>query len=175
MKLPRRQFLHLAAGAAALPAVALIAWAQAYPSRPVRLLVGFPAGGSAEYLKNGGNGVEAYKAACPKKVTYGSAAACATRLLKNAKIRDRLKELQAAAAEEAKITIEGQIAKLQKLITKAEATGQLSAAVSAVVAQSKLAGIWVEQSDSRNLNVKYVISDRPKTSAEWAKRFCGED
>ena len=46
MKLPRRrQFLHLAAGAAALPAVSRFAWAQAYPSRPVRLLVGFPAGG----------------------------------------------------------------------------------------------------------------------------------
>ena len=43
MKLPRRrQFLHLAAGAAALPAVSRIAWAQAYPSRPVRLIVGFP-------------------------------------------------------------------------------------------------------------------------------------
>ena len=37
MKLPRRQFLHLAAGAAALPAVSRIAWAQAYPSRPVRI------------------------------------------------------------------------------------------------------------------------------------------
>ena len=43
MKLPRRrQFLHLAAGAAALPAVSRIARAQAYPSRPVRLIVGFP-------------------------------------------------------------------------------------------------------------------------------------
>src|SRR5215475_7166987 len=47
MKLPRRNFLHLAAGAAALPVVSPIAWAQAYPSRPVRLIVGFPAGGSA--------------------------------------------------------------------------------------------------------------------------------
>ena len=37
MKLPRRQFLHLAAGAAALPAVSRFAWAQAYPSRPVRI------------------------------------------------------------------------------------------------------------------------------------------
>src|SRR5437016_13137197 len=47
MKLPRRQFLHLAAGAAALPAVSQIARAQAYPSRPVRIIHGFaPNGGS---------------------------------------------------------------------------------------------------------------------------------
>ena len=46
MKLPhRRQFLHLAAGAAVLPAVSRFARAQAYPSRPVRLIAGFPAGG----------------------------------------------------------------------------------------------------------------------------------
>ena len=47
MKLPqRRQFLHLAAGAAALPAVSRIARAQAYPTRPVRIIVGYPPGGS---------------------------------------------------------------------------------------------------------------------------------
>jgi tripartite-type tricarboxylate transporter receptor subunit TctC len=47
MKLPRRRFLHLAAGAAAVPAASRFAWAQAYPSRPVRWIVGFtPAGGN---------------------------------------------------------------------------------------------------------------------------------
>jgi tripartite-type tricarboxylate transporter receptor subunit TctC len=50
MKLPRRQFLHLAAGAAALPAVSHIAWAQAYPSRQVRIVVGFPAGGTSDIV-----------------------------------------------------------------------------------------------------------------------------
>jgi tripartite-type tricarboxylate transporter receptor subunit TctC len=45
MKLPRRKFLHLAAGAAALPAVPRVANAQAYPTRPVRLIVPAPAGG----------------------------------------------------------------------------------------------------------------------------------
>jgi tripartite-type tricarboxylate transporter receptor subunit TctC len=50
MKLPRRQFLHLAAGAAALPAVSRIASAQTYPSRPVRLIEGFGAGSAPDVL-----------------------------------------------------------------------------------------------------------------------------
>jgi len=48
MKLPRRKFLHLAAGAAAWPVVSRVARAQAYPTRPVRIVVGFPAGQSGD-------------------------------------------------------------------------------------------------------------------------------
>jgi tripartite-type tricarboxylate transporter receptor subunit TctC len=50
MKLPRRQFLHLAAGVAALPAMSRFAWAQAYPAQPVRIIVGFGAGGVSDIL-----------------------------------------------------------------------------------------------------------------------------
>ena len=50
MKLPRRIFLHLAAGVAVLPAVSSIATAQAYPTRPVRIIVGFAAGGPNDIL-----------------------------------------------------------------------------------------------------------------------------
>ena len=47
MKLPRRNFLHLAAGGVAVPAVSRFAWAQTYPTRPVRIIVGFaPVGGT---------------------------------------------------------------------------------------------------------------------------------
>jgi tripartite-type tricarboxylate transporter receptor subunit TctC len=50
MKFPRRRFLHLAAGAAALPAASRFAWAQTYPTRPVRLISGFAAGGTNDLL-----------------------------------------------------------------------------------------------------------------------------
>src|SRR5262244_2728107 len=50
MKLPRRNFLHLAAGAAALPVVSRVARAQAYPSRPVRVIVGFTAGSASDIV-----------------------------------------------------------------------------------------------------------------------------
>src|SRR6202007_1025022 len=48
LKLPRRQFLHLTAGAAALPLAARVAQAQAYPTRAVRMIVGFAAGGPTD-------------------------------------------------------------------------------------------------------------------------------
>src|SRR5258708_12446649 len=48
MKLPRRQFLHLAVGAAALPAVSRIAGAQTYPSHPITMVVPYPAGGPTD-------------------------------------------------------------------------------------------------------------------------------
>jgi len=50
MKLPRRTFLHLAAGAAALPAISRFAWAQAYPTRSVRIIVPFPAGQATDTI-----------------------------------------------------------------------------------------------------------------------------
>jgi tripartite-type tricarboxylate transporter receptor subunit TctC len=50
MELPRRQFLRLASGTAALPAVSRFAWAQAYPTRPVHVIVGFTAGNNIDIV-----------------------------------------------------------------------------------------------------------------------------
>src|SRR5262249_61460215 len=50
MNLPRRRFLHLAAGAAALPAISRMSWAQAHPARPLTLIVFVPAGGTPDII-----------------------------------------------------------------------------------------------------------------------------
>ena len=71
MKRLRRQFLHLAGAAAALPAVSRMGWAQGYPARPVRFVVSFPAGGPNQHPRaaDGAMAVRAAGLACPWLIT----------------------------------------------------------------------------------------------------------
>ncbi len=50
MKFSRRQFVHLAAGTAALPIASSVAWSESYPTHPVRIIVGFAAGSTTDIL-----------------------------------------------------------------------------------------------------------------------------
>jgi tripartite-type tricarboxylate transporter receptor subunit TctC len=50
MNFSRRRFLHASAGAVAVPTMSGVTWAQAYPNRPVRVLVGYPAGGVSDII-----------------------------------------------------------------------------------------------------------------------------
>ena len=64
LKFPRRQFLQLAAGAAALPFATHVARPQSYPTRPVRVIVGFPAGGGQDIAARSEDGPTVFQYAC---------------------------------------------------------------------------------------------------------------
>jgi hypothetical protein len=97
------------------------------------------------------------------------ASAAANRLLTSVKIMARVSELQARVAEKHEITVESMIDEFNEIVGKASAKEQYSAAVAALTAKAKLAGLWVDRAE--NLNGNCAISDKPLSEQEWVEKF----
>jgi hypothetical protein len=80
----------------------------------------------------------------------------------------RISELQTQVAEKHQITVEVMIERLERAAANATADKQHGAVVSALTAQAKLAGLWVDRAE--NINGNYAISDKPLTEQEWVEK-----
>ena len=104
----------------------------------------------------------------------------AARLSASRDIQKRVAEIQSLGAERAAITVETLIAEAEAARSKAMGEkGGAAAAVAAITAKAKLAGLWrekVAQTDPSGENApRYIISDRPMTEEEWIRERCGGD
>jgi hypothetical protein len=102
----------------------------------------------------------------------------AARLSANQDIQKRVIEIQSLGAELAAITVETRIAEAEAARSKAMGEkGGAAAAIAAITAKAKLAGLWrekVAQTDPSGENApRYIISDRPLTEEEWVRERCG--
>src|SRR3981189_3005712 len=95
------------------------------------------------YLTNGMVGRDAYKAAYPRCKKDEGADVNASRLLRDAKVSARIEELQERSGERVGITLDGLIEEAAALQVMATQGGALNAAISALIAKAKLAGLWV--------------------------------
>lgn len=121
----------------------------------------------AQELAKGSPASSAYKEA-GYKTSGNSAEAAASRLLRDVKVQARVAELKERGAIKTEITLEGLIQEAAEIQASALKDGQHSAAVAALTAKAKLAGLWVERSENENNNVNYAISDELPTEDEWA-------
>ncbi len=123
----------------------------------------------SQELAVGKSADEAYQAA-----GYKPDRAHASRLAANGNIRGRVTELQSVTAEKAGVTLNsliGEAADIQQSAVKAQA---YSAAVAALTAKAKLAGLWIERGEHSNTNVNYAVSDEPPSESEWVRRYVTE-
>jgi len=99
--------------------------------------------------------------------TRDSRDAAAFRLFRNCKIRARIAELQKHAVENTDITIVGLIREAADIQLAAQRASNFSAAIAALTAKAKLAGFWIERSESENVNLNYTLSDQLPTESQW--------
>ena len=99
--------------------------------------------------------------------SHNSRDAAAFRLFRSDKIRRRIAELQKHAVENTEITIVGLIREAADIQLAAQRAGNLSAAIAALTAKAKIAGLWVEKTENENTNLHYALSDQLPTEQQW--------
>ena len=110
---------------------------------------------------------EAYQRAGYNVCGKRSAEVCAQRLLRDVEVRRRIQELQKQNAESTDVTVAALMVECANIQRQAMQRNQLSAAVAALTAKAKIAGLWVERTESENVNLNYVISDSLPTEQQW--------
>ena len=110
----------------------------------------------------------AYRSVYGEEKSDRTATSASSRLMTYVSITDRLRELRERNAAKHEITIDRMIERFEKAAEAAENDKQHGAVVSALTAQAKLAGLWVERAE--NLNGNYAISDAPLSEEEWLAR-----
>ena len=119
----------------------------------------------AQELAKGKTATEAYVLA-GYKPNDGNAAT----LKGNQRVLDRVSELQERGAIKTEITLESLIREAGEIQDAAKADGQHSAAVAALTAKAKLAGLWIDRSETENTNTNYVVSSDPVENVEdWER------
>jgi hypothetical protein len=112
---------------------------------------------------------EAYEQAGYKSTGRRSLEVCASRLMRHAAVRRRINELQSYAADSECLTVAGLIREAALIQREAQRAGNQSAAVAALTAKAKIAGLWVERQENENTNLNYAISDQLPTEEQWQR------
>lgn len=115
----------------------------------------------AQELAKGRSQAEAYAEA-----GYKPSEPNASRLTRNDKVQARVQELAERGAIRTEITLQSLIEEASEIQASALKANQHAAAVSALTAKAKLAGLWIERSENENLNTNYVVSSDPVDSVE---------
>lgn len=119
----------------------------------------------AQALAKGKSQADAYAEA-----GYAPSEPNASRLTRNDKVRARVAELQDRGAQRAEITLESLLREAGEIQEAAKTDKQYSAATAALTAKAKLAGLWVDRSETENVNTNYVVSGDPVDNVEdWER------
>jgi phage terminase small subunit len=119
----------------------------------------------AQELAKGKSQAEAYSEA-----GYKPSEQNASRLTRNDKVQTRVAEIQGRAVIRTQITLASLMEEAAEIQAAALKANQHSAAVAALTAKAKLAGLWVEKSENENVNTNYVVSGEPVDNVEdWER------